>query len=622
MVSIPLLKKFPIFEGLTEDELEKIAALCREEAYETGEVIFEEGGVAKDLYVVVEGKVALEMKLQPWPHAPIRHTTVNLITRGDTLGWSALVEPYTFTLSAKCVEKAKVLAIDGSELRRLFDADCHIGYKVMKRLSHVIASGLRDTTAKLMESLRGEELAQEYTPEEATLIRRVYYVINFRWIGVMALVAMALSAKYILHIGIPLAPVFVIAATIALYNLFFWFKAKELARESAPSIIPKARSSVLLQSAIDLVALTALVHFTGGVENPFIFLSVFHIIIVSVLLPYKTAYQVATLALFLLCSLAVLEYVGLIPHIHLEGFIAQELCHHKLYLAATLSALAGTLYTSTYVATSIAGELRKRQREVASLKDRCLIDLGALEEANKKLIELDRLRTHFLAIASHDLKAPLAAVQSYLQIILGGFAGEVNDEQRDMLERSSVRIEELLKLINDLLDATRIEAGQIVREMEETSLTEVVEDALENVRSLAEEKGLGLLAEVPEGLPEIMAAPRRLVQVLTNLLNNAVQFTPSGGRITLRVRELDEHLQVEVMDTGIGISPEDMPRMFEEFYRGKGVETKGVGLGLAIAKKIVEAHEGKIWAESPYPESEKGSKFTFTLPKRKPEAIG
>jgi len=619
MVSIPLLKKFHIFEGLTEGELRRIAPICREEVYKPGEVIFKEGEVAKDLCLVVDGKVALEIELQPWPHAPIRHTTVDLVTRGETFGWSALVEPYIFTLSAKCVEKAKVIAIDGSELRRLLDTDFHIGYKVMGKLSHVVASRLRDTRAKLMEFLRGEELAHEYTPEEATLIRRVHYFISFRWIGVVALVAMALFAKYILHIGVPLVPVFGIAAIVALYNLFFWFKARDLARESASSIVPKARSSVLLQSIIDLVALTALIHFTGGVENPFIFLCVFHIIIVSVLLSYKTAYQVATLALFLLCSLAVLEYVGLIPHLHLEGFIPQELCRHKLYLAAVLSALAGTLYASTYVATSIAGELRKRQREVASLKDRCLIDVKALEEANKKLLELDRLRTHFLAMASHDLKAPLAAVQSYLQVILGGFVGEVNDAQRDMLERSSVRIEELLKLINDLLDATRIEAGQIVQEMEETSLAEVVEDALENVRSSAAEKGLELLVEVPEGLPEIKASPRRLVQVLTNLLNNAVQFTPSGGKVTVRVRELDEHLQVEVMDTGIGISPEDMPRIFEEFYRGKDVETKGAGLGLAIAKKIVEAHGGKIWAESPYPESEKGSKFTFTLPKRKSE---
>jgi len=615
MVSISLLRKFQPFEGLTNSELEKIAPLCREEVYDVGEVIVKEGEETRDFCIVMDGEVALEMALQLWPHALPRQVTIEVVTRGEPFCWSALVEPHISTLSARCRTKARVIAIEGAALRSLFEANPHLGYKLMWRLTELIASRLKKTRAKLLEFFRGEELAQEYTPEEATLIRRVHYFIGFRWASVVALVTITPFAKYILHIGIPLVPIFVIAALVALYNSFFWFKAKELARASVSSIVPKARSSVFLQSIIDLVTFTALVHFTGGVENPFIFLCVFHIIIVSVLLSYKTAYQVATLALFLLCSLVLLECAGVIPHIHLEGFIAQGLCRNRLYLAAILTSLAGTLYTSTYVTTSIAGELRKRQREVASLKDRCLIDVKALEEANKKLMELDRLRTHFLAMASHDLKAPLAAVQSYLYVILGGFAGEITEKQREMLERSRIRIAELLNLINDLLDATRIEAGQIVQEMEEVSLLDVVEDALENVRSSAEEKGLELLTDMPEALPQIKASPRRLVQVLTNLLNNAVQFTPSGGKITLRVRELDEHIQVEVMDTGIGISPEDMPRIFEEFYRGKSVKTKGAGLGLAIAKKIIEAHGGKIWAESPYPESEKGSKFTCTLPK-------
>jgi len=266
--------------------------------------------------------------------------------------------------------------------------------------------------------------------------------------------------------------------------------------------------------------------------------------------------------------------------------------------------LVTVLYISAYMISSIAGELRRRQREVASLKDRCLIDVRALGEANKKLVELDRLRSHFLA-----------AVQTYLQVILGGFTGEISDEQRGMLKRSSIRIEGLLRLINDILDATRIEAGQIVQEMQEICLAEVVEDALENVCSLAEEKGLELSAEIAEGLPMIAGAPHRLVQVITNLSNNAVKFTPAGGKVTIRVREDADHLRIEVTDTGIGIPPEDMPRIFDEFYRGKDVDTKGAGLGLAIAKKIVEAHGGEIWAESPYSEGEKGSKFTFTLPK-------
>jgi len=120
---------------------------------------------------------------------------------------------------------------------------------------------------------------------------------------------------------------------------------------------------------------------------------------------------------------------------------------------------------------------------------------------------------------------------------------------------------------------------------------------------------------MPERLSEIQGSPRRLQQVLTNLLTNAIKFTPEKGVITLKLTEEDAHIQVEVMDTGIGIPPEDLPRIFEEFYRGRNIETEGAGLGLAIAKRIVEGHGGAIRAESPYAEGQPGSRFVFTLAK-------
>jgi len=130
---------------------------------------------------------------------------------------------------------------------------------------------------------------------------------------------------------------------------------------------------------------------------------------------------------------------------------------------------------------------------------------------------------------------------------------------------------------------------------------------------MAKEKGMNLRVEVPEKLPVIHAATHRLRQVLNNLLSNAIKFTRPKGLITLSVEDKGDHLQVEVMDTGAGIPPEDLPYIFDEFFRGRDVERTGAGLGLSIAKKIVEAHGGKIWVESPCTTDGKGSKFTFTL---------
>jgi signal transduction histidine kinase len=615
MVSISLLGKLKAFEGLTDSELEQIAELCREEDYEAGAIIYEEGEIAHDLYVVAQGKVSLEMGVPLWPHAAPTQVAVDVVIRGEVFGKSALEEPHIRTLSPRCEEKTSVIAIEGSELRHLLDAAPHIGYELMERIADTTASRLMNTRRELLSFLGGEKLAQEYTPEEAALIQRVHYFIQYRWVAVIGIALLALVANQVFRIGFPLIPVLLITGIIALYNLWFWLRARNLASEDLTTIVPRARSLAQIQAVADLVAITLILHYTGSVENPFAIYFVFHIIITSVLLPQGAAYLLATFAAFLFCSLVGLEYLELIPHIHLQNFLPLGFCRQESYIVAVLLSLVTVLYISAYMTSSIAGELRKRQREVASLKDRCLIDVSALGEANDKLVELDRLRSHFVAIASHDLKAPLAAVQTYLQVILGGFTGEISDEQRAMLKRSSIRIEGLLRLINDILDATRIQAGQIVQDMEEMCLAEVVEDALENVCSVAEEKGLELSAEIAEGLPEIVGAPRRLAQVITNLSNNAVQFTSAGGKVTVRVGEDEDRVRVEVMDTGIGIPPEDLPRIFEEFYRGKDVDTKGAGLGLAIAKKIVEAHGGEIWAESPYLESEKGSKFTFTLPK-------
>lgn len=607
------LSKSTIFAHLTDDELERIADLCREQVYEAGATIHEEGAAAQDLYIVQDGKVVLELELELQPYASPRRTTIEVVTKGEAFGWSSLVEPHIRTLSAKCLERTRLLVFKGSELMELFDSKPHIGYKIMTDIAKLVGSRLRDTRQKLMSFLRGEELSFEYSPEEATLIQRINYFINFRWIAAIGVIALAIFANSVLRIAFPAIPVYVIGFGIVLYNLIFWLYARSLTPEDTPDLVDKARKFAAVQSVVDLLALTLLLHFTGGVENPLVFYFVFHITIASILLPYGAAYSLATLAVLLFCSLIGLEYFGVIPHIHLGGFVPLDLYRQESYILAILFTFVTVLYISTYMATSIAGELRKRQREVASLRDRCLIDFNALEEVNKRLTELDRLRTYFLGMVSHDLKAPLVAVESYLQVILGGFAGEINAEQREMLDRSSHRIGELLELIGDLLDVSRIEAGQMAEEFKAMSLAEVVEGALEDVQALAKEKEMELRVEMPEKLPVIHAAPHRLRQVLNNLLSNAIKFTPPQGLITLRVEDKDSHLQVEVMDTGVGIPPEDLPYVFDEFFRGRDVERTGAGLGLSIAKKIVEAHGGKIWVESPCTADGKGSKFTFTL---------
>jgi len=369
----------------------------------------------------------------------------------------------------------------------------------------------------------------------------------------------------------------------------------------------------------DLTALTVLLHFTGGIENPFIFYFVFHVIIASVVLHYRTVYLLATLALVMVMLLVGLEYAGIIPHVNLEGFAPATLYKDAPFVLAVLTALATMLYATTYMTTAIAGELRKRQREVVQLRERLLQEkTGELEESSREVAKLEEERSRFLrfiSIAAHDLKAPLTAIQGFLWIMLGGFTGELTDKQRNLLDRSSRRINELLNLISDLLDIPRIETGQIVQEMKEVSLRQVIKCACDDLREQAKEKGVKLKVELPPSLPKVLGSSPRLQQVVTNLVSNGINYTPEGV-VTVRVTERSRDIQVEVIDTGIGIPPEDLPRVFNDFFRASNVETRGTGLGLSIAKRIVEAHGGSICVESPCPETNTGSRFSFTLPKK------
>jgi signal transduction histidine kinase len=332
--------------------------------------------------------------------------------------------------------------------------------------------------------------------------------------------------------------------------------------------------------------------------------------------------------------LALLEYTGVVPHVNLQGFVLPYRYMQLSRVIGVLVALAALIYTITYATTEVLDALRRRQREVVELRDQLLekrtreleqvsAEVAKLEEERHRfsaeVTKLEDERRHFvrfLGVVAHDLQAPLVATQSLLSYMLEGFTGDITDGQKDLMQRGVRRIDGLLTLITDLLDIPRIEAGQIEREMREISLNEVVKRSVEGLDSLARQKGLALKAELPQSSPEVYGSSRRLQQVVTNLVSNAINYTPEG-MVLIRVTDSDNDVRVEVMDTGIGIPPQDIPRLFTDFFRGSNVQTKGTGLGLSISKRIIGAHGGKIWAESPCPETNRGSRFTFTLPKKR-----
>lgn len=456
-------------------------------------------------------------------------------------------------------------------------------------------------------------------PVAATQLMSLGIFISMRWVFILGIVIAALVATRVFDIQFPTLPTYVICVVMGTYNAFLYMGLRSVRRDRTKTVSSRAWSYGIAGIALDLMALTALLHYTGGIENPFIFYFVFHIVLASIALDRRTVYTLATLAVVMVSGLVMLEFIDVIPHINLEGFVLASRYKEPSRVIAVLLSLTTIIYVSSYISTAISGELRKRQKEVVQLREELLVEktreLEISSEENARLEEDKRRFLVFLGMAAHELKAPLAAFQSYIGVLLGGYTGELNEKQKNVLQRCSIRLSGLLKLITDLLDIPRIERGQIADEMSDVSLVPLIQESIQDQRSLAESKGLELVVNVPLSLPPVRGSDIRLRQVLTNLVNNAINYT-HAGKISVTAAERGDDVVVEVADTGIGIPAADKEHVFEDFYRGSNVDTPGTGLGLSITKRIIASHGGKISAKSPYEESSVGTKFTFSLPKK------
>lgn len=236
-------------------------------------------------------------------------------------------------------------------------------------------------------------------------------------------------------------------------------------------------------------------------------------------------------------------------------------------------------------------------------------------------VEVDRLKSEFVATVSHELRTPMTSIKGYVDILLMGAAGALNENQTHFLDIVRSNTERLGILVNDLLDISRIEAGRVSLSLQPIDLREVADDIVAGIlrRSQEENKPMALMVDAPPDLPRVSGDLERVRQIIDNLLDNAYNYTPANGQIRIRMQAVENMVQVDVQDTGIGIDPQDAESVFERFYRGEDplvLATPGTGLGLAIVRQLVAMHKGKIWMESAGVPGQ-GSTFSFTLPVHK-----
>jgi signal transduction histidine kinase len=305
----------------------------------------------------------------------------------------------------------------------------------------------------------------------------------------------------------------------------------------------------------------------------------------------------------------------------------------NLFIGVAAGAMALALLLGFVLSWSVIGPMQRIDSRLAAIASGDFSghvdvtnrdELGALaENVNQMNDELRRLyreletasqhKSDFLANMSHELRTPLNAIIGFSQVLRDGMVGEVNEKQAEYLDDILSSGNHLLSLINDVLDLSKVEAGQVELELAPFSLQDALERGVAMVRERATRDGVQVTLAANPDVDVVAGDERRIRQVIFNLLTNAVKFTPAGGSVDVRAKQVNGEVSVSVADTGRGIAGEDLRRIFEEFQQTEaGIEQgEGTGLGLALSKRLVELHGGRIWVDS---ELGRGSTFVFTLP--------
>ncbi|MDH4266754.1 MAG: ATP-binding protein [Deltaproteobacteria bacterium] len=410
----------------------------------------------------------------------------------------------------------------------------------------------------------------------------------------------------------------------------------------------------LLINILEIIGYTAIIYFLGGIEATYlIVLYVALITYVGVVAPRTLPFILAGICSFFFTLTVILEEWGFLPPQKVFSGFYLSWENQLFLLFASIGLLSVVAFISSYTANLLRKNKEKLHQKNANLtqtNERLQKEISereriesSLKEAKAAAERANRAKSEFLANMSHELRTPLNHILGFTELVANKQCGDLNQEQEEYLNDVLQSSQHLLALINDILDLSKVEAGKLKLEETDLNLRGLLESSLTMVKEKALKHRIQLMTSI-DGLPEaVKADDRKFKQILYNLLSNAVKFTPDGGSVTLAAHYLrakdgqwvnregesvglildgDDQLlrrggliDISIQDTGIGIKREDLQRIFEPFEQLDSSASRryqGTGLGLALTKKMVELHGGKIWAESAG--EEKGSKFTFVIP--------
>lgn len=428
-----------------------------------------------------------------------------------------------------------------------------------------------------------------YTPN--SLRRKNIWLAQLRWISSF-LLATFLVIIYLFNVDrYPYSSIASVVIVLILINIVC---IRYLAM-SPPTYLAKEEKIVLAQIAGDYVLLTALVHFTGGIESPFNFIYVFHIIIASVIFEKKfQAFIISLVAVILYSVLTLVEYLGVVDHFG-SGIRAFNL----IDIMFALSVFYVTVFTSTYIGVTLMTRHKKVKNLIFAQKEK-------LEQSEKEKMK-------FFRFVSHELKSPIIAIQSSINVVLEIMGKDLKVQARDLLERGKKRTDQMIDIVKDLVSISYDEKEE-GHEPEMIVPCEHIPEIVDYYKPIALSKNIKLKETSCKQRKGFKLDKFIFEKIISNLLSNAIRYTPDGGLVTIATDIDDKYWYLKISDTGIGIPKKEQKLIFEEFYRAtnaKSFEQVGTGLGMSIIKKLVEQENGEISLES---EVGKGSIFTVKFP--------
>lgn len=446
------------------------------------------------------------------------------------------------------------------------------------------------------------------TPLENATLARFGWLIGMRWIFVLAIVVGAVAGRSLLLPELPVVAILVIASIVGLFNLVMQAISVRL-----PELKPARRQALihlLIQTQVvaDWVALLALIHYTGGVESPLLHFYIFHVAISAIFLSPRFTIVGLLFIMISMSMLFVAESSGLIPRVVLAGITLEDRQLSPIYIANFSFWYFSTLVIMAMLLSAIMRSLRRREREALRMRVR-------LEEANLKTSRISEERVRLMHTMGHELRSPIAAVVSMLNALMISSGPDLPEPVRRIHDRIKQRLDDLTAMIGELLELAERRRGSDGGRIRRVNLCALLASLCEELEARVSEAGLSMTRHCSShGDFWISAHPAHVRRIFENLLSNAIKYSRTGGEIHIRSHEEKGRLHVEIQDEGIGIAPDQIDRLFTEFYRtpqSRRHTSQGTGLGLTITKELIENAGGRIEVRS---EVGTGSVFEVILP--------